>query len=153
VKLVHYSAAPIGALVVREQKSHSIKPTGLWVSDDDDEQNWRAWCEAEDVRPDCLRFAYDVELVPDANVLFLRSAPEVLSFGREWLTDDPALREVNRSEMFLAWNRVRERWAGLMITPYQWEVRLGPMWYYGWDCASGCIWDPAAIKSITLRET
>ena len=24
-------------------------------------------------------------------------------------------------------------------------------WYYGWDCASGCIWDPAAVAEIKPR--
>jgi hypothetical protein len=23
-------------------------------------------------------------------------------------------------------------------------------WYYGWDCASGCIWDVDAIERVTL---
>jgi hypothetical protein len=21
-------------------------------------------------------------------------------------------------------------------------------WYYGWDCASGCIWDSAAVERV-----
>jgi hypothetical protein len=59
--------------------------------------------------------------------------------------------------MWIAWDRLRERYQGLIVTPYIWERRLtmgnGPdaMWYYFWDCASGCIWDPAAIASVTPR--
>ena len=21
-------------------------------------------------------------------------------------------------------------------------------WYYGWDCASGCVWDASAVQSV-----
>ena len=51
------------------------------------------------------------------------------------------------------WRAVAGDYAGLIITPYQWSRRLEPYsWYYGWDCASGCIWDPSAITDIKLIE-
>ena len=27
------------------------------------------------------------------------------------------------------------------------------LWYHGWDCASGCIWDLKAIDSINVRRS
>jgi hypothetical protein len=30
-------------------------------------------------------------------------------------------------------------------------LRMGLMWYYGWDCASGCIWDTSVIERVTLE--
>jgi hypothetical protein len=54
------------------------------------------------------------------------------------------------------WQRVAEQHQGIIITPYQWECRYSIDWYYIWDCASGCIWDPDAIESIapqTGRDT
>ena len=49
------------------------------------------------------------------------------------------------------WNRVAKKYQGIIITPYIWERRLTTTctWYYGWDVASGCIWDNKAIKEIT----
>ena len=46
-----------------------------------------------------------------------------------------------------------EGWAGIEIAPYIWARRLdGPArWYYGWDAASGCIWDPTAA-AVELTE-
>lgn len=37
------------------------------------------------------------------------------------------------------------------ITPYCWPARMDPdlIWYYGWDCASGCIWDASTIHQVT----
>jgi len=52
---------------------------------------------------------------------------------------------VDRSN--INWSAVADRYSGIEISPYQWEARDGSetSWYYGWDVASGCIWDPAII--------
>jgi hypothetical protein len=161
VKLVHYSAEPVvRPLRVIEQsrgnEADLFKPRGLWVSEDDCEDNWRAWCESEGVRLDALAFAHDVELVPNANMLVLRNTDDIDAFTRRWAVHP--IRKIT-SNLWIDWPGVRERYAGLIITPYIWQRRLSmragepdAMWYYSWDCASGCIWDPAAISSIRLRE-
>ena len=46
--------------------------------------------------------------------------------------------------------KVAENYGGIEVTPYIWEKRLDSMWYYGWDCASGCVWHRDAIKEIQL---
>lgn len=50
----------------------------------------------------------------------------------------------------IMWPKVAKEYQGIIISPYQWERRdfFGTFWYSGWDCASGCIWDKEAIKSI-----
>lgn len=153
MKLVHYSDAPVGelkglgpAVCGREY----FKPRGLWVSDDDCENNWREWCLAERFGLDRLTHVHDVNLAADASVLVLRSAADIRAFNREWLLDDPAIPWPFR----LRWPDVQTRFDGLIITPYIWEMRLDMEagWYYGWDCASGCIWEPRAIASVRLRE-
>lgn len=151
MKLVHYSNAPVGSLRIREQPLLPVKPCGLWVSDDDCEDNWFRWCIDEKFRLYRLACAHDIELVRDANVLVLASRSEIDAFTREWISDRDA--DYGSRGLFLRWRAIRERYAGLIITPYIWSARLEVMWYYGWDCASGCIWDPSAIASIQLRET
>jgi hypothetical protein len=151
VKLVHYSSKPVGPLSPIGQKS-GPKPRGLWVSDDDCDDNWRTWCVGEGFGLDRLTHVHDVELMPGANVLRLASAADIDAFDREWRTPDMGFW----MRMMLPWGPVSQKYAGLIITPYVWERRLsldgpGADWYYTWDCASGCIWDPAAIQSITLR--
>jgi hypothetical protein len=49
------------------------------------------------------------------------------------------------------WKEVAKNHAGLEINPYFWEKRLNSKtnWYYGWDMASGVIWDLDAIKDAT----
>ena len=49
------------------------------------------------------------------------------------------------------WGYLATQYQGLIIAPYLWDLRLfGPAWYYGWDCASGCIWDLTAVESFSL---
>ena len=156
MRLVHYSPTPIDTVLAVEPRWDRLKPSGLWVSDDDCEDNWRAWCEAERFRLDSLACPHDVELAVAANVLILRTAFEIDAFTREWAVSD-GTELSGRLHLWMAWDRLSERYQGLIITPYIWERRLSmgdgtdSMWYYAWDCASGCIWDPAAIASITSR--
>lgn len=48
------------------------------------------------------------------------------------------------------WPAVAIEYQGVIVAPYSWERRNS--WYYPWDCASGCIWDAAAIESITVDQ-
>ena len=48
------------------------------------------------------------------------------------------------------WKLIAQEFDGIEIAPYQWEIRMDYnfFWYYGWDCASGCLWRP---KNLTLE--
>lgn len=135
----------------REQRAGS-KPCGLWLSDDADEEcSWPAWCKAEDFRTDWLRFQYRATLRPDANVLMLCSASEIDAFTEEFAVE---IADLGRHRVHhVDWPIIATRWQGIIITPYQWSRSLdGPArWYYGWDCASGCVWDISAFERFELE--
>jgi hypothetical protein len=123
-----------------------FKPHGLWVSDEDD-YGWSHWCTAEEFAQDSLAYEHLVELAWDNNVLVISTVPELDKFHEQfkaslgdWETGNPR---------WLNWTRVHPLWQGIIITPYLWERRMDYMWYYGWDCASGCIWDLRAIRTFT----
>lgn len=46
--------------------------------------------------------------------------------------------------------KVAEKYGGIEITPLLHRKRLSAAWYYGWDCASGCVWSRKAIRDIRL---
>jgi len=54
------------------------------------------------------------------------------------------------------WPAVAEKYDGIIIAPYIWQRRLSDnpdhFWYYGWDCASGCIWNTEVIEEIHTKE-
>lgn len=151
MRLVHYSDQPLGQIRKIEQGDDMFKPRGLWVSDDDCKTNWYSWCMAEDFRLDHLTHVHDITLAVNANILILKTISDIDSFTDEWRRDS---KDDDFFRFEMPWARICAQYQGLIITPYLWQRRLTREvgWYYSWDCASGCIWDPNAIASVTLRE-
>ena len=153
MRLVHFSAEPLGELhavaqVDSDRRGEYAKPKGLWLSDEDD-YGWRKWCEDEEYGVERLALAHEITLAEDANVLHLSAAHELDDFTERYgaqLSGWP-LSQFGRVYA-IDWQKVAVDYRGLLITPYQWERRLSLGWYYGWDCASACVWDPAAIASV-----
>ncbi len=157
MRLVHYSASPVTAIrsVQQLRVALSFKPRGLWVSDDDCANNWRAWCEEENFRLLGLACAHDVTLAPDASILLLEGAADIDAFTRQYgATYDFTPPSLANGCPIVRWGAVAAAYDGIVITPYVWERRLDGIarWYYAWDCASGCIWNARAIASIALRQ-
>jgi hypothetical protein len=155
-----YSDAPIltGEQWDRRQSGRPMsyaKPSGFWITDDS-EECWRSWCVGEQFNLECLTHRHEV-ILDERNILILRSALQLDIFTKEfetfqvWGPDEEPRKYRDRC---IDWGRVAEWYDGLIVTPYQWSRRMadGFSWYYGWDCASGCIWKAAAILEVRLIE-
>lgn len=147
MSLMHWTSTPLASLIDKtgEQKT-GRKPTGLWVSDESNGDGWSSWCDAEGMMDWLHPYAYDIALRDDANVLRIDSIHVLDRFHDEWK------RENTYGSFDIAWPAVARAFDGILIAPYRWERRLdGPVsnWYYGWDCASGCIWHPRAISTVS----
>lgn len=139
------------------QKTHKMrvgwwpKPTGLWVSDEE-EYGWKQWCDDEnfEIRNNGMNYAYTVTLKPDTHILYITTSHELDTFTEEYKI---ATNEYGMIQG-IQWDKIAEKYQGIIITPYQWGRRLTlkTSWYYGWDCASGCIWDVTCIKTMTKRK-
>ncbi len=125
------------------------KPQGLWISVDDD---WEEWCKDSEFALERLKYRYKVNVLPSANILLLETADQIDAFSKEFVL--PEGEKFQDFNFFIDWDRVSEDYQGLIVSPYQWDCRLNPftLWYSGWDCASGCIWDLNAIESIESIE-
>lgn len=154
-RLLHYSAEPLGPLRRIEQRAGTAfphdKPRGLWVSVEGPD-DWREWCEAEGFGLDRLAHAHEVTLRPGARVLWLRGASDIDGFTARYGAPYGIGHGFHMTG--IRWADVAADHQGIVIAPYCWERRLhhGADWYYGWDCASGCIWDPEAIEAVALLE-
>ncbi len=125
----------------------------LWVSDEND-YGWREWCRQEEFRVDLLKHAYEITFKPGLKVLQITNPNELLQFTRTFVSRDPQFaRNSSRviRNMFLDWIEITAAFDAVLITPYQWSMRLDARvsWYYGWDCASGVVMDPRCIENIT----
>lgn len=142
-ELLHFSREPLTE--VRSVVPHTIangKPAGLWVSAG---AAWLEWCVAESFGLSEWKYVTHVRLVDNANVLRIESATALSDFHSEWAQGDRYSRRA------IPWEKVGERYDGIIISPYQWSHRLDGAvsdWYYGWDVASGCIWNARAVASL-----
>lgn len=147
-RLMHYDAEPFHLDRTRRYPQREVfsshnKPHGLWVSVEG-EDDWPSWCREEHFGVDKLAAAHEVTLTDDARILWLETEDHVRALP------DTFGRPTKYGDVGIDWQAVAERYQGIIITPYQWSCRmsLGTEFYYGWDCASGCIWDLDAIATF-----
>lgn len=133
---LHYSEAPLGELTNREQ-SAGMKPNGLWFEVD---YAWRNWCAYEHYP--LGKIVYRVTLNRDARIIRLANENQLRAFNLRYRAD---LRGDS-----IDWRCVAADAQGIIVPHYQWQHRFDMLWYYGWDCESGCVWDVSAIAKVEL---
>lgn len=173
-KLYHYSYEPVEFLVPDyhekdwERSWPLGKPSGLWfsVEDYEDDQNWKTWCQSEGYALDNLRCRHQLILKNDAKILHIWNSTQLEQFGLKYSKHDAiifesrkmlyAMGEEKKPYIYdINWEPIKKEYDGIIIAPYQWSCRItnpSTSWYYGWDCASGCIWNIEAIESLILVE-
>lgn len=145
--LSHYNDADQWRFDVRGYvQSLSSKPNGLWLSVDGPD-DWPCWCHAEGFRLGAMAYRHVFELKPERADRVLHITD---TLGVDMLTERLSKANAYGSRYDLDWPVLARKWSGIIIAPYQWRRRLdgGAQWYYGWDCASGCIWDVSAIRYV-----
>lgn len=145
-RLLHYTEKPLDEVHDTDQDGERLfKPRGLWLSVEG-EDDWKSWCDAEDFRDCDAMLCYEI-LIDLEDVLWLSGVADIWAFHRQYNVVRPYPYDVQ-----IDWPAVSRDFAGLVIAPYQWGLRLdsGVPWYYSWDCASGCIWRAAAVESTEL---
>lgn len=149
-RLIHYSINPLKEIrSVRQPPGpyyFHVKPHGLWVSVEGDD-DWLSWCQGERWGLESLKCATEIVLKKDASLLRLTSAKEICDFEDKFKG-----KKEGDFDVHIIWPKVAEQYQGIVIAPYCWQLRLEKMWYYGWDCASGCIWDADAVASLKQIE-
>lgn len=177
-RLLHYSQRPIKLVEPGSFKqTHpyldmtGMKPHGFWISAEGDD-DWKQWCLSERFRLINLRYTHEVILRSDANVLWIKTIEELDAFDEKYMAENSPLdilnslgnaadalnfakvpKSLRQRISGIDWRKVAGDYQGIIISPYQWQRRLGDsLWYYTWDCASGCIWDGAAIAECRLTN-
>ena len=138
----------------RATKYPEMKPAGLWYSVGD---SWLEWCLAEDFNLDST-YVHELTINEDLIIKVTNEAEFDALVAEYGIYDEFSLQYQGQTSYgvelppnYLDWPKLASKYAGLEIAPYLWSKRLnGGLWYYGWDCASGCIWDKAAIQNVRL---
>ena len=142
IQRVFDSPVPFGEFrnVQQETSGYPRKPEGLWYSCG---ESWKEWIEQEGLGRR-LDYKHRYEIQINKNTMYMIATLEELdAFHKRYKIrgkfGDPAID----------WKAVQDDgYAGIEICPYQWKRRTAYFWYYGWDVASGCIWDKSAIKGV-----
>lgn len=149
--LSHFTAKPFVFRPRRKYKIESsrfppMKPRGLWLSDEKD-FGWKQWCDEQQWNLSSLVHRTDFVVLDNSQWLVLDNAQKILEFTREFKIPDEKFA-VLRS---IDWARVQKEYAGILISPYQWSLRFHAetFWYYGWDCASACVWN---LKTVKVKQ-
>ena len=152
-RLLHYSeqplSGPIRSAAQSEEQGAYLKPCGLWVSVEG-ENDWPWWCKAEDFQTEHLACATVIILAEDAHILWIESEEEIDAFTHRFGFHPIIGKRYESRSLAIHWHQVAGEYQGVIIAPYIWSRRLHSVssWYYGWDCASGCIWDASAIAEV-----
>jgi hypothetical protein len=133
-----------------DKTSAHWKPKGIWISDESANLGWKEWCTREEYNLEGLSYAHEIVLSSLAKILYIKSAKELDEFFNKYKCEIYPQTSIYG----IKWSDVASEYDGIIITPYLWERRLDPAtsFYYGWDCASGCIWNSKAIKEVKLVE-
>ncbi len=166
MKYYHWASGPVKLHKRSYLQSRHPKPNGLWF---DVNEEWKRWCEAADFRLDTLRYRHTVTILDTSRILFLRGAEDIDEFTEKYrrnlfdniqlLQSAKDIDEFSReygSDLFgdikqqfsnyIAWGEVAEKHSGIIIAPYSGSRSQTYLWYYGWHCASGCVWDSSVIR-------
>ena len=133
-----FSRKYVGAFRNEKQGQRHDKPWGLWYACGD---AWFQWTTSE--MPEWVEgWQYLYELNITEAVLQLPTPEEILAFDERYRFRDAPY------ESYINWAAVANDFPGLEICPYQFSLRYSLRWYYGWDVASGCIWDARGVEEM-----
>ncbi len=162
----HWASAPVKLRRMTYVQSGHPKPNGLWF---DVDGSWKRWCEAAQFRLENLRYRHTVTILDASRILFLRTAKAIDWFTRKYgrdLSDHIRLLQQNENNRafthqygldlfrdirkqfsnYIMWDEVAEKYSGIVVDPYCPARSTTYLWYYGWNCAGGCIWDTNIIR-------
>lgn len=134
-------------VIIRQSYNADVthKPKGFWYSVNGD---WERWCRSEE--PGWLKgYQHEVTL-GNENLLVIRTQKQLDRFHDEYSANTPPLKK----KPYIDWFKVARAYDGIEISQYFWDRRLdlNMLWYYTWDCASGCIWRPKGVKVKLIKK-
>lgn len=139
------SPSPIsGVNKTAQNPEPSVKPNGLWYGIGNQWLEWM-WYEMPEWLDD-INYVYILRANYD-NILEIRTYEQLLEFTKKYYKETSWSRRPGEK---IDWHAVSKDYAGIEIDPYQQKARFELMWYYPWDVASGCIWDPAGLDGVKL---
>jgi len=112
-----------------------FKPCGLWYGVG---REWLDWIRAEHFHEQ-IGHIYRLHL-NRSGMRMVRTVDALDKFNARYVRPE--------GSHSLNWPAVMLAYSGIEIAPYQYSRRFDLSWYYSWDVASGCVWDPSAVLGV-----
>ena len=162
----HWAAEPVNLQRMTYPQMGHPKPNGLWF---DVDGSWKQWCEAVQFRLEYLIWRHTVTINDTSGILFLRTIEDIDVFTSQYGHDISGhIQPIQSSEdrdtftyqygrdlfrdilgqfsNYIMWGEVAVKYSGIIIDPYFPERSEAYLWYHGWNCAGGCIWDTSVVR-------
>lgn len=130
---------------VSQKNEPAPKPNGLWYACGNE------WLDF-DFGAEDAKYLYKLDI--DYSRILKLTDKDIKQFEKEYLQKHPRVEDY----YMINWKKVAEKYSGIEICPFMQNIHNLSMnenlhgWYYGWDVASGCIWNGSAIKGVSLLE-
>jgi len=121
-----------------EKQSQGAKPRGLWYGVG---PSWIDWVRSE--MPDWeVDNIFKIDVNQDM-MLTITNSEELLAFNKKYGIKTEYYNIID-------WAKVASDYGGIEISPYNYKLRMERevFWYYGWDVASGCVWNEGVITGV-----
>lgn len=132
----------------------TFKPMGLWFGFGD------AWIErCQSSTPRWVKPCNYQVMLNGANLLVLKTNADFLTFNKRYKADYYEENGIRVNGLVIMrgidWPKIAREYDGIEMPIYLWRFRLHPefMWFYGWDCASGCVWNLSQIELRYVEKT
>lgn len=125
---------PFNGIQVEQYKQRiTFKPEGLWFGFG---TFWIDW--VKDEMPEWIKDGIYKLTIDTSKILVVDSLSD---FHKKYNV------KLYGHAIGINWLRIANEFSGIEIPSYQRDFRLASdyLWYYGWDVASGCIWDKSAL--------
>lgn len=154
-RFIHFSSSGLDEVKSTSQDVKGVepffKPRGLWFSVEGNDDGWKSWCEGEMFRTAHLAIQTEIIFKETARIFRISSPEEIDTFTEKYVLHAGVFAQLGlRPGFVIDWAKLATEFDAIVIAPYQWQRRLSEhtMWYYSWDCASGCVWNADAISEI-----
>jgi hypothetical protein len=133
-----------------KQREGGPKPVGLWYAVGFGWLDFTTHEHTSFYQYDQHIYAFEISL-DGLNVLRITNYDELVKFEKQYaITKDDPYSMLKGWD--INWAKVAESYDGIEIAPYIYKARMTHKWYYGWDVASGCIWNTTGLKTKKLRQ-
>ena len=133
------------------QEEADTKPAGLWYGCG---TGWLEFASSE-FESGLGKYVYKLD-IDYSKVLRISEDGQLLKFTSEFKAPLRDYEKIFKGEgkrvSNIDWGKVASKYGGIEINPYIPGLRLDhrTSWYYGWDVASGCLWNQSALKKLEL---